>query len=69
MVKRILVLLSFLAAFAIGVSAQMTFTPKSAYTELIPGTEVECRIKLTNEWTHDVQLSWRMISSTIKDFA
>jgi hypothetical protein len=68
MVKRILVLISFFAAVAGSVNAQMTYTPKSAYTELIAGTEVECRIKLTNEWTHDVQLSWRMISSTIKDF-
>ena len=66
--KRNILLLFLVVAISISSFAQMTYDPDSAFTQLIAETEVDCRIKLTNNWSHDVQLSWRMIGSSIKDY-
>tara|TARA_R110002050_G_scaffold87066_2_gene184611 strand:+ start:15710 stop:16426 length:717 start_codon:yes stop_codon:yes gene_type:complete len=66
MIKKLLLTIAVLTT--INGFAQISFDTDSAYVMLRPGYTEKCIVTLTNSGTHDVNLTWRMISSTIKDF-
>jgi hypothetical protein len=66
MIKKLLLAMAVL--MSVNAMAQLTFDTKFSYLEMEPGLYKKCSITLTNSGNHDVEVSWRKLNSTMKDF-
>ena len=67
MMKKILSILLFVA-ISVPAFSQLTFDTDSAYMVMESGQWKKCEIELTNSGNHDIEVSWKLINSTILDF-
>ena len=67
MIKKIL-LFSILATFSFHSFSQITYDNDSVFVDMVPGIIKNGKIKVTNSSNHGIQLSWRLLNSTLLDY-